>query len=44
VPGTYLLVVSLERTGGDGSAEVLGRPATITVEVTAEPLVPSDGS
>lgn len=41
VPGTYLLVASLERSNGTGAVEVLGRPVTITVEVAAAPLVPA---
>jgi hypothetical protein len=44
VPGTYLLVASLERTIGGGPATVLGRPVAITVEVTAAPLVPPSPS
>jgi len=40
-PGTYLLVASLERTIGSGPPQVLGRPVTIIVAVTAAPLVPT---
>lgn len=40
-PGTYLLVASLERSTGTGSPQVLGRPVTITVSVTAARLVPT---
>ena len=40
VPGTYLLVATIERTTGDGAASVLGRPVAITVDVTVAPLVP----
>jgi hypothetical protein len=40
-PGTYVLVTSIERTHGEGSPEVLGRPITVTVVVTAAPLVPT---
>ncbi len=44
LPGTYLLVASLERSVNGGSAAVLGRPVAITVEVTAPPLVPASPS
>jgi hypothetical protein len=44
VPGTYLLIASLERTVDGSPATVLGRPAAITVEVTATPLVPPSPS
>ena len=40
-PGTYLLVASLERSSGWRAPEVLGRPTTVTVLVTATPLVPA---
>jgi hypothetical protein len=40
-PGTYVLVTSIERTSGEGSPEVLGRPITVTVVVSAVPLVPT---
>ncbi len=40
-PGTYLLVASLERSSGGRAPEVLGRPTTVTVLVTATPLVPA---
>ncbi len=38
-PGTYLLVLSLERAPGDGQLRVLGRPVTVTVRVAAAPLL-----
>ena len=40
-PGTYLLVASLERAIGTDPPQVLGRPATIIVAVTAAPLLPT---
>ncbi len=40
-PGTYLLVVSLERSTGDTPPQVLGRPIAVTVTVVAAPLVPT---
>ena len=42
-PGTYLLVLSLERTTGAGRPDVLGRPTTVTVLVAAARLVPPAG-
>ncbi len=39
--GTYLLVASLERSSGEGSPQVLGRPITVTVVVVSAPLVPT---
>ncbi len=41
VPGTYLLVATIERTVGGDAASVLGRPVAITVDVAAAPLVPT---
>lgn len=43
LPGTYLLVASLERATGAGPVQIVGRPVTITVEVTSVPLVPTPG-
>ncbi len=40
-PGTYVLVASLERSIGESSPQVLGRPITVTVQVAAAPLVPA---
>ena len=40
-PGTYLIVVSLERTTVDRPQQVLGRPIAVTVTVAAAPLVPT---
>ena len=40
-PGTYLLLLSLERATGAGQPAVLGRPTTVTVVVAAAPLVPT---
>ena len=36
-PGTYLLLLSLERAGGGDPPQVLGRPVTVTVVVAATP-------
>jgi hypothetical protein len=41
VPGTYLLVATIERTVGADTATVLGRPVAITVDVAVAPLVPT---
>ncbi len=40
VPGTYLLVASIERSGGGEPPAVLGRPVTTIVDVVAAPLIP----
>ncbi len=42
-PGTYLLLLSLERAAGDAAPQVLGRPVTVTVVVAATPLLPVPG-
>lgn len=41
VPGTYLLVATIERSVDGDAASVLGRPVAITVDVAAAPLVPT---